>query len=300
MKDSERTSPLFVAVGHHGLRLLSEDGSEWKHAQMTKEGDVYRFVRYGNGRFVTLGTYGGHNLFASSANAREWQSGSRDAKYAKFFTGLAYGNQQFLALGGDATSVGHAAPYVLSSEDGHAWSEPVEIGGGFVLRRAAFGNERWVGIGDRGRRSTSADGKAWKDVVPPKREKNTGSYALIDIAYGNGVFVGVGMHGLRMTTEDGVTWSAPEYGEEGEHLNTVLFTGEQFVAVGAGATYFSRNGQKWDRAANTQAPLTAAYGNGTYVGAHWRGRLFVSTDAVEWKFMHRAEHHVESVCFGLC
>ena len=53
------------------------------------------------------------------------------------------------------------------------------------------------------------------------------------------VFVGVGLHGLRRMSTDGVKWSDPIHGVEGEHLNSIMFAGRQFVAVGAGATYFS-------------------------------------------------------------
>ena len=71
----------------------------------------------------------------------------------------------------------------------------MEIGGGYVLRRAAWGAGRWVGVGDRGRRTTSTDGKVWKDA-PGGKPVDT----LIDVAFGKGIFVGVGLHGLRMTT----------------------------------------------------------------------------------------------------
>ena len=60
--------------------------------------------------------------------------------------------------------------------------------------------------------------------------------AFIDVTFGNGLFVGVGLHGLRMSSEDGLAWSERLVGEEGEHINSVLWTGERFVAVGQGAT----------------------------------------------------------------
>ena len=43
---------MFVAVGHDGLRLTSDDGKDWKPAQAGKEGEVYRAVAFGNGVFA--------------------------------------------------------------------------------------------------------------------------------------------------------------------------------------------------------------------------------------------------------
>lgn len=282
--------PLFVAVGHHGLRLVSENGVDWINPQLGKEGDVYRAVRHGNGHIVALGTYGGDNIFASSADGSDWKTGKQDAKYSKYFRGLSFGDGKFLALGGDPGAVGHAAPFAMTTTDGVEWSDPIEIGGGFVLRRVAWGNDRWVGVGDRGRRATSPDIRQWKDAAENK-PVNT----LVDIAFGNGVFVGVGLHGLRMTTEDGLQWSAPVRGEEGEHLNTVLWTGDRFVAVGAGATYFSPDGTNWKREPNKDAPVATAFGKDVFIGANWKGRLLRSTDAIDWQQAHRADHHIEAV-----
>ena len=298
MAEDDKAAPRFLAVGHDGLRMTSDNGTDWSEPELGKEGEVYRFARYGNGRFVTAGRYGGINIYASSPDGIEWQTGTRDARYARYITGLAFGNGQFLAFGGDAVSVGRAQPFALTSKDGVEWGESADTEGAYVLRRAAWGNDRWVGVGDRGRRAVSTDGLKWEEAPGSEPKKRKVGETCIDIAFGNGVFVGVGLHGLRMKTEDGLAWSEPQRGEEGEHLNSVLWTGEQFVAMGAGATYFSKDGTDWARHPNTDAPLTAAFGNGIYVGAKWKGRLMHSTDAVEWKQTRRAEQHVEGLCFG--
>ena len=58
--------------------------------------------------------------------------------------------------------------------------------------------------------------------------------SLIDVAYGNGVFAGGGMHGLRMRSTDGLNWTDRATGEEGEHINSILWDGRQFVGIGQG------------------------------------------------------------------
>ena len=122
----------------------------------------------------------------------------------------------------------------------------------------AFGNGLFVGVGDRGRRACSPDGLDWDDV-PDVKPIDT----LVDVAFGNGVFVGVGLHGLRMVDRaTALTWSEPVRGAEGEHLNSVVWADDRFVAVGPGATYISPDGLTWERRPNADAPVTFCYGRG--------------------------------------
>ena len=284
---------LFVAVGHQGQRLVSENGADWKNLQLGKEGEVYRAVAFGAGIHVAVGNFGGSNLFASSRDGASWQTSSRDAQYKFYLRALAFGNGAFLGIGGDPGAVGSSAPFVVRSEDGATWSEYQPIPGREILRRIAWGNGRFVGVGDRGRRSASKDGKDWQDA-PTKKAIDT----LVDVAFGAGKFVGVGLHGLRSVTEDGLQWPHRFAGEEGEHINSVVWTGERFVAVGQGGTYFSPDGLEWTRKDNKDAPLVATFGAGVFVGTHWKGRILASTDAIEWKQVFKAEYHLEAIAFG--
>lgn len=284
---------LFVAVGHNGLRMVSAHGREWSRLATGKEGEVYRAVGHGNGRFVAVGSHGGNNIYASTADGAEWDTGTKDAKYVNYLRGLGFGRGMFLGLGGDPGAVGDSRPFVATTSDGRTWTDPVFISGKNMLRRVAWGNDRFVAVGDRGRRATSPDGVQWTDT-PDVKAIDT----LIDVGFGHGRFVGVGLHGLRMASDDGLTWSHRQLGEEGEHINSVLWAGERFVAVGQGATYFSADGLKWDRVANTDAPLIAVYGGGQFVGANWRGRILCSDDAVGWSEVFKADHHVEALAFG--
>ena len=286
--------PLFFAVGHRGGRCASTDGKQLSELTTGREGEIYRAIACGNGRAVAVGTFGGSNQFGTTTEGATWQTSTQDAKYRYFLRGLCFGGDRFLGLGGDPGSVGSSSPFVMSSSNGIQWSALSPITGKEILRRAACGNDRFVAVGDRGRRATSKDGETWEDA-PNSRALDT----LIDVAFGAGVFVGVGLHGLRMTTADGITWSEPLRGEEGEHLNVVVWTGKEFVAVGQGATLTSPDGRRWERTPNQNAPITMAYGNGQFVGAAWKGRLLVSNDAVTWEDAHRVPQHIEAVAWGV-
>jgi hypothetical protein len=295
--DASKVPNLFIAVGHQGVRITSPDGKNWSSEQTGKEGEVYRAAAFGNGRYVAVGTFGGKNIFASSTDCLKWDMSSKDGKYSLYVRGLGFGNGGFLGIGGDPGSVGGSAPFVLLTKDGVEWDEYVNISGKNILRRIAWGNDRFVGVGDRGRRSMSKDGKLWEDA-PGTRAIDT----LIDVAYGGpakqGLFVGVGLHGLRMTSVDGLKWSERMTGEEGEHLNSIVWAGDRFVAVGAGGTYISPDGLKWTREANEHAPTAVAYGNGVFVGSNWKGRLLRSTDGVKWEQVYKGEYNFEAVAWG--
>ena len=283
----------FAAVGHQGQRVVSENGSDWKNLQVGKEGEVYRAAAFGNGTHVAVGNFGGNNILSATKDGMTWSSAPKEGQYKNFFRGLAFGNGSFLAIGGDPGAVGSSAPFVSLSADGVTWSDYLGISGRHILRRVAWGNGLFVGVGDRGRRSTSKDGKQWVDS-PEAKAVDT----LVDVTYGAGKFVGVGLHGLRMATEDGLKWPHRFPGEEGEHINSVLWTGDRFVAVGQGATYFSPDGLDWTRKENKDAPLIAAYGAGVFVGTQWKGRLLLSKDAIEWKQAYKAEFHFEALSYG--
>ena len=265
-------------------------------SQAGKEGETYRAVVFGNGHFVAVGSYGGDNIVASTSDGAAWETGKKEAKYSKYLRGLGFdpAQKQFIGIGGDPGTVGDAKPFVVTSPDGKTWSDYVQVPGKTIIRRLAFGKNLIVGVGDRGRRAASGDGgKTWQDAADAKPIDT-----LADVTFGAGKFVGVGLNGLRMSSDDGLAWSAPQRGDEGEHLNTIIWTGKEFAAIGAGATYFSADGVTWKKTPNQSAPLTACFGGGVYVGTQWKGRILMSRDAVAWTQVHKVEQHVEAVCFG--
>lgn len=283
---------LFVAAGYQGQRVVSRNGREWTNHELGKEGEIYRTVSFGKGRAVALGSFGGSNIYTSTPDGKFWEPrGTKDAKYSSYVRSACFGDGRFLAVGADPI-------FTITSADGLEWSDYRKVVAAdnrqnHILRRVVFGNSRFVAIGDFGRRAASNDGLVWTDGP-----RSDAVDSLIDLAYGHGVFVGVGLHGLCMVSEDGLTWARRHSGEEGEHLNSVLWTGDQFVAVSQGATYFSTNGIEWERRPNKNAPLTAAYGAGLFVGAHWKGRLLMSEDALTWTQVFKSDHHFEVVAYG--
>ena len=136
---------LFAAVGQDGLRLVSEDGVKWTNKQTGKEGEVYRSVAFGNGLCVAIGSFGGDNILAASADGITWKTGKHEAKYVQYIRGLTFGDGRFLGLGGDPGSVGSSKPFMMFSKDGLVWEGPHEASGQNIIRRAVWGDGRFVG-----------------------------------------------------------------------------------------------------------------------------------------------------------
>lgn len=271
--------------------MFSVDGREWTHRQTGKEGEVYSTVCFGGGRAVVAGRYGGLNIFAATPDGAAWQHGKHDAKYSNYVRCVVHFKDRFLAFG---------STFVLPSADGVQFEaeRPIaeykkQYGLGGTLRRFASGNDLLVGVGDFGRCSASKDGFDWKNA-PDTKAVNT----LVDVAFGNGHFVGAGMHGLRMRSADGLTWTDRQVGEEGEHINSMLWDGKQFVGIGQGATYISPDGLKWERIPNISAPTVAAFGGGVYVGTLYSGRMLRSTDGVKWEEILSVPQHMIALAFG--
>ena len=175
---------LFIAVGQDGQRIVSGNGIDWAHSEVGKEGETWRSITAGHGRFVAAGSFGGTNIFGTTTDGVAWEFSKHEGHYSRYVRGLVFHDGNFIALGGDPGTVGLAKPFALIAADGKSWGEFIEIPGKFILRRFAVGKGVIVGVGDRGRRAVSADGKNWQDA-PDVKAIDT----LVDVSFGAGRFV---------------------------------------------------------------------------------------------------------------
>ncbi len=280
---------VFCAVGHHGLRTLSKDGGSWSEPVRDEEESLHlKSVVFGGGMILAAGKSGANGYYFRSRDGVQWEEKRYRAGYGTLGN-FNWVNGKFIHSNGKG-STQDVKPYIRTSTNGFDWSGEKRISGTKMLRRIVEGNGRFVAVGDYGRRSWSVDGENWENVSGTKPLDT-----LIDVAFGNGVFVGGGLHGMRMFSEDGETWSERVEGKEGEHINSMIWDGERFVGVGQGATYLSSGGRDWERVSNQGAPVTAAFGNGVFVGTLWRGRIQRSDDAISWETVADYPDHVERI-----
>jgi len=159
--------------------------------------------------------------------------------------------------------VGSSAPFVSLSADGLTGATSRHL-------RPAHPAPRRLGNGSSSAWATAAAArrrsrKLWIDS-PEVKAVDT----LVDVTYGAGKFVGVACTACAWRPRTGSS-GRTALRREGEHINSVLWTGDRFVAVGQGATYFSPDGLDWTRKENKDAPLIAVYGAGVFVGTSGRG-----------------------------
>lgn len=294
------TGKVFFAGGENGLRAFSQDGVNWTHQQNDREGTILDRVAFANGHCVTAGRYGGERLCFSTKDGVTWERITLPGRrYVSRVEVLYVEKDRFqMILNSDGN-----IPQLYQSKDGLKWDKPIPLlDDPKVLRRDA--HMRGVAIGEDGtlvaygdygarlyRKANQDKWTALKDVKAID--------TLIDLEYGNGVFVGSGLHALRMSSQDGIEWTERIVGEEGEHLNAMIWDGQQFVGVGQGATYFSNDGQSWKRVVNENAPTAAIYGNGLFIGVLWPGRILTSKDGVKWTEVHKFPNHILSLGFGV-
>jgi len=307
------TKGSFVAVGEVGIRASSTDGRNWLTAESPAKaaknkkgwgsGGAFWGLATGEGRAVAVGPFGNagflHSSFTEGSGWTDVELLEEKGDKCRLLD-VAFGDGRFVAVGGETPN--YISGYWRWSDDGLKWSEPHVMtrrdfhGAGGMLR-VCYGNDRFLAIGKTGKLGTSSDGESWdfRDIKKLKIEPLTDTF--IEVCHGNGLFVGTGLHGLRRCSEDGTTWSEPEFGKEGEHLNTMIWTGSQFVGVGPGGTYFSPDGRTWQRQSNRNAPLFIAYGNGVYAGVRYRGEVLVSQDAIEWEVVGKLEEDLRAIDF---
>ncbi len=297
--NSPLKGPQFIAAGEDGLRAFSSDAKTWSHVVTDREGVMLSQARFTGGRCVAAGRYGGELRAYSTGDGVEWEMSKFDVQPYSTRLDVVFTEQdRFVAV----LNQDGASPGTVTSQDGRTWSARKDFLPDWKvmrhdahLRRVAQGNGRLVAIGDYGARLVrpTAESTAW-DAVPEAKARDT----LIDVAFGNGVFVGGGLHALRMRSEDGLNWTDRVVGEEGEHLNAMIFDGRQFVGIGQGATYVSLDGKDWERIPNHNAPTMAIRGGDVYVGVLWPGRVLTSADAITWEPIHQFDQHVLSLSFG--
>ena len=82
-------------------------------------------------------------------------------------------------------------------------------------------------------------------------------------------------------------------GEIGEHLNEIVWTGKEFVAIGIEVTFKSPDGIRWSKHPSNVRPARAGYGNGIFLCANLRGtEAHHSRDAVKWERIPPIKDHL--------
>lgn len=170
-----------------------------------------------------------------------------------------------------------------ASRDGVSWSPEQSIAGGKKLTAVAFGNGRFVAVGEQSMNYCwiSEDGVNWQKGGDPK-QGYSGNFN--GIAYGNGTFIAVSDYHFSASTDNGKSWKVI-LNNPGFLFKAVTYGNGRFVAVGreeydpgSGYSYYlataisTDNGNQWETKRMVQVStsnmfLSIAYGNSKFVAA---------------------------------
>ncbi|MCL2093513.1 MAG: hypothetical protein FWH12_04880 [Treponema sp.] len=229
-------------------------------------------IAYGGGRYVAVGYQG---RMAYSTDGLSW-------------TGIAGGSQNI------------AAP----ANPGDSEFGTNEIWG------IAYGDNKFVAVGESGRIAYSADGTSWTGIAGGTGDGTSdfGLGRILGITYGGNKFVGVGAGGRMVYSTDGTSWTSiaggtgataepTDPGDSGfgqNQINGIAYGGGRFVAVGGnGRMAYSTDGISWTGIAGgdgtganpgtpgasgfgTNSIQNIAYGSGRFVAVGQNGRMAYS------------------------
>ena len=80
--------------------------------------------------------------------------------------------------------------------------------------------------------------------------------------------------------------SEPDPQQAGEHLNEIVWTGKEFVALGVEVTYKSPDGIQWVKHTTNVRAARGCFDAGVFLCTNLRGtELYRSEDAIKWEAM---------------
>ena len=220
---------------------------------------------YANGRFVAVSSAGGNSAYSvDGANWTAMTGLSSASAYVGVASGAISATTYYVTVAGTA-----ATTVAYYSTNGTSWTAMTSLQSG-TWTSVAYGNSRFVAIGNGTVTAYSANGTSWS---------NGGAVAsanYVAIAYGTGParFVAItGGTGLSSTTaysSDGAAWTGGTLPQTA-YWTSIAWGNGRFVAVAQGgtATAYSTDGITWTTP-NTVLPYSyawknVAYGQGTFL-----------------------------------
>ena len=144
----------------------------------------------------------------------------------------------FIGVGADGSVCYSTDASPLSH--GEAWLCPAPIVSDKKLYGIAYGNNKFIAVGESGTVIISDNGSVWDT-----RDSNNSSGNLYSIAFGIDRFVGVGRYTVIVSTDNGTSFLETETTLT---FNDVAFGNGVFVAVGSGEIiYTSTDGDDWTK-----------------------------------------------------
>lgn len=236
----------FVVVGSGGMVLTSPDGIQWSQ-QATGTIMSLLSVIWTGSEFAAVGSgVNRKNVVITSPDGVTWDV--QETQIEGPLADIVWAGTQFVAVGGNAGSI------IITSPDGDTWTEQNHGLGAkdrFFWKGVAWSGERYVAVGT----TISDTGSGYQSMVISspdavdwtvrKTVHNVTLEHLDAIVWSGSQFVAVGENGRILTSLDGLTWEDHSVAKS-VHLGDVIWTGQQFVAAcGYNPILQSTDGKQW-------------------------------------------------------
>jgi hypothetical protein len=164
------------------------------------------------------------------------------------------------------------------------WTGITQFGGtGNTINCIAYGNNKFVAGGDKGKIEYSTDGITWTAVSNSKFGTTSSDY-INGIAYGGNKWVAVGGSDVYVAySADGETWTEVTNSTFDSTINGIAYGNNRFIAVGLGGKMaYSADGETWTAVADSKFGTSAingiAYGNNRWIAVGDGNKMAYSTD----------------------
>ncbi len=261
----------WLAVGHGGQRMLSQDGKAWTQVgswskPAHNQDDLNVAANFKGAFYVGGGFFSGR--MTATRDGKEWSDGVLPGSSPIFG----------LEVMGDALYAMDLRGKVFKTVDGEKWAvaatpkmpPPTEVmrklaqerskdnkpvsdaqAQAHWIRGTAQGNGLILGSGDYGP-VVAFDPKTNETTVTKMAGQDTKNPGPKRVAFGNGVFVVVGEGGLIARTKDGKTWEDNRTRDDIGDVQCVEFNGKEFLITVTDAkmksskVMKSADGLKWE------------------------------------------------------
>lgn len=280
----------FIAVGTNGY-ICTKIKNVYKVQQVGTS--TWSEIAYGNGKYVVIN---GNGYSSVSNDGINWTIPKQVTNTRSSFKSIKFINGQFILV--------NYYGYLNFSSDGIVWTEKqLSISNEFY--DIAFGNEKYVLVGDQGYLATltnnfTIDSSQWiKDDLNDKWRS---------IGFGNGKFVVVGDgNGRTSSSTDGINWTPVKKGSGAD----VTYGNGKFISVGSKSASVSTDGINWKSVTiengSNYTLESVTFNNGTFIAAgyeyisygNFKGCIIISTNGENWSTLEPIKDKLNRV-YDIC
>jgi hypothetical protein len=287
-----------------GWSTTSTNGVNWTYPRGYRAHNNSRMAYLG-GLFLWWGGSGTSDpRMAASEDGLTWRDGRAEVgqllhpfQNAGDVTAVAFGNGVYVAVGSHWRAGTPEQPQgaIWRSTNGYHWTRVYRLlpSASRGMNAVAFGDDRFIGVGDNGTIVSSTDGLAWTETqnplaVPAGSPNPLASEVLGSIGFGpHGWYIlkgpGEGLH-----SGDGVTWSrftAASY--PGGRFYHSFHADGRYWFTGESGTYTTVDGTSWTLVLGGGKTILSVRRapdgvSPRYLGGWVNGSIYASEDAVQW------------------